>query len=162
MSSASLIRTLVIIGAIAGSTAQAQPPAAADKELYELMHAIVVDSLTGGGWQDDQIFVAKDSSSLALLELANVPATLAEHGKSVTCPGSTTGTTGMVLTNVGYWVKVELQRAEDKAGWILIVNKTCRFVYQGQDPRGFLQGGTYEIRKVTGSWRIIRSHGVIT
>ena len=162
MSLASLIRTLVIIGAMAGSIAHAQPPAAADKELHELMHGIVVDSLTGGGWQDNQIFVAKDSSSLALLALAKVPATLAEQGKTVTCPGSSTGTTGMVLTNVGYWVKVELQRSQDKAGWILSVNKTCGFVYHGQDPRGFLHGGTYEIRKVNGSWRIIRAHGVIT
>jgi len=163
MSLASVIRSLVIVGAMAGSIAHAQPPAAADKELHELTHAIVVDSLTGGGWQDDQIFVAKDSSSLALLALAKVPATLAERGKSVTCPGSTTGTTGMVLTNVGYWVKVELQRTEDKAGWILSVHKSCGFVYQGRDPRGFLHGGTWEIRKVHGSWRIIRQlDGVIT
>jgi hypothetical protein len=162
MSLASLIRTLVIIGAMAGTIARAQAPAAADKELRELMHAIVVDSLTGGGWQDDQIFVAKDSSSLALLALAKVPATLVERGKRVICPGSSTGTTGMVLTNVGYWVKVELERSADKAGWILSVNKTCGFVYNGQDPKGFLHGGTYEIRKVNGSWRIIRAHGVIT
>ena len=163
MSLASLIRSLVIVGAMAGLNAQAQPPAAADKELHELTHAIVVDSLAGGGWQDDQIFVAVDSSSFALLTLARVPATLAEQGNSVTCPGSSTGTTGMVLTNVGYWVKVELQQSEDKSGWILSVNKSCEFVYQGRDPRGFLHGGTWEIRKVNGSWRIIRMlHGVIT
>ena len=148
---------------MAGLIAQAQPPAAADKELHELTHGIVVDSLAGGGWQDDQIFVAVDSTSLALLALAKVPATLAEQGKAVTCPGSTTGTTGKVLTNVGYWVKVELQQSEDKAGWILRVNKSCQFVYQGRDPRRFLHGGTWEIRKVNGSWRIIRQlHGVIT
>jgi hypothetical protein len=163
MSLASLIRSLVIVGAMAGSIAQAQPSAAADKELHELTHAIVVDSLAGGGWQDDQIFVAIDSSSLALLALAKVPATLAEQGKTVTCPGSTTGTTGMVLTNVGYWVKVELQQSEDEAGWILSVNKSCEFVYQGRVPRGFLHGGTWEIRKLNGFWRIIRQlHGVIT
>jgi hypothetical protein len=163
MSLASLIRPLVIVGAMAGSIGHAQPSAAADKEFHKLTHAIVVDSLAGGGWQDDQIFVAMDSSSLALLALAKVPATLAKQGKTVTCPGSTTGTTGMVLTNVGYWVKVELQRSKDKAGWILSVNKSCEFVYQGRDPRGFLHGGTWEIRKVNGSWRIIRQlHGVIT
>ena len=163
MSLAILIRSLVIVGAMAGSIAQAQPPAAADKELHELTHAIVVDSLAGGGWQDDQVFVAIDSSSLALLALAKVPATIAEQGKPVTCPGSTTGTTGMVLTNVGYWVKVELQQSEDKAGWILSVNKRCEFIYRGRVPRGFLHGGTWEIRKVNGSWRIVRHlHGVIT
>ena len=163
MSLASLIRSVVIVGATVGSIARAQPPAAVDKELHELTHAIVVDSLAAGGWQDDQIFVAIDSSSLALLELAKVPATLAERGKTVTCPGSTTGTTGMVLTNIGYRVKVELQQSEDKAGWILGVNKSCEFVYQGRNPRGFLHGGTWEIRKVNGSWRIIRQlHGVIT
>lgn len=162
MSLASLIRSVVIVGAIAGSIAKAQPPAA-DRGLYELTHAIVVDSLTGGGWQDDQIFVAIDSSSSALLALAKVPATLAEQGKKVTCPGSTTGTTGMVLTNVGYLVEVKLRPSDDKAGWILSVNKSCGFVYQGRNPKSFLHGGTWEVRKVNGSWRIIRQiDGVIT
>ena len=163
MSLPSLVRSLVVVGAMAGSVAQAQPSAALDKELHELTHAVVVDSLVGGGWQDDQIFVAIDSSSLALLALAKVPATLAERGKTVTCPGSTTGTTGIVLTNVGYRVKVELQQSEDKAGWILRVDKSCDFIYQGREPRGFLHGGTWEIGKMNGSWRIIRKlHGVIT
>jgi hypothetical protein len=163
MSFARLVRSLVTVGAVAASIAEAQRPAPANKELYELTHAVVVDSLTGGGWQEDQIFVAVDSASLALLVLAKVPATLAEQDETVTCPGSTLGTSGKVLTNVGYRVKVELQQSEDKAGWILSVNKSCGFVYQGRDPRGFLHGGTWEIRKVNGSWRIIRQlHGVIT
>jgi hypothetical protein len=159
----SLVGSLTMTVAVVASVSQAQPTLSIDKELAEITRAVVVDSLRGGGWQEDQIFVARDSASLTLLALAKVPATLAEPGKAVTCPGSTTGTTGKILTNLGYWVDAELKESDDKSGWILSVTKSCQFVYQGRDPRAFGQGRVWEIRKVNGSWRIIRPlHGFIT
>jgi hypothetical protein len=161
MSFVSLVRSLAVVGALGISTVQAQP-STLDKELRAVIHGVVVDSLRGGGWQEDQIFVARDSASLALLVSAEVPATYGPD-KTVTCPGSTTGTTGKVLTHLGYWVQIDLERSEDKAAWILSVRKSCKFVYLGRDPRGFLHGGVWEIRKVSGSWQIVRQlHGMIT
>ena len=162
MTLANFVHSFATVGVIAVSTLQAQPSKPLDKELREIVRDVVVNSLHGGGWQEDQIFVARDSASFALLVSANVPATY-EPTKVVTCPGSTTGTTGKILTNLGYWVKVDLEKSDDTAGWILSVNKSCQFVYQGRDPRGFLHGGTWEIRKVNGSWRIVRQlRGIIT
>ena len=161
MSFVSVVRSLAAVGALAISTLEAQS-STLDKELREVIHGVVVDSLRGGGWQEDQIFVARDSASLALLVTAEVPVTYGPD-KTVTCPGSTTGTTGKALTNLGYWVKIDLETSDDKAGWILSVRKSCKSVHLGRDPRGFLHGGVWEIRKVSGSWQIVRQlHGIIT
>ena len=161
MSFVSLLRSFAAVGALAISTLQAQS-STLDQELRAVIHGVVVDSLRGGGWQEDQIFVAQDSASLALLVSAEVPVIYGPD-KTVTCPGSTTGTTGKVLTDLGYWVKVDLERSDDKAGWILSVRKSCKIVYRGRDPRGFFHGGVWEIRKVSGSWQIVRQlHGIIT
>jgi hypothetical protein len=146
---------LVFLIFASSARAQATLPIA-DKDVLRLTHSVVTDSLVGGGQRSDQSFFSADSSSARLLALINVPAARSQPGKSVPCPGSTNISGGPASLGVGYRIKVQLLSTEDSTGWLLKLTKSCLFIYQGQEPRGFYEGGSWEIRKVDGVWRIVR------
>jgi hypothetical protein len=149
------VAALVFLIFASSAGAQASLPIA-DKDLLRLTHSIVTDSLVGGGQRIDQSFFSADSSSARLLALINVPAARSQPGNSVTCPGSTNISGGPVSSGVGYRVKVQFFSTEDSIAWLLKLTKSCLFIYQGEEPRGFYEGGSWEIRKVDGVWRIVR------
>lgn len=126
-----------------------------DGELHRITHALVTDSLIGGGYRDNENFSALDSTSLALLNLANVPAKLAERGRTLRCPGGA-GSKADAQVTYGYWIKVRMEPTPDRRGRILTVYKSCEFVYPGRQPSGFYEGGSWEVQKVSGAWRIVR------
>jgi hypothetical protein len=135
--------------------AQARVPAI-DDDLHRITHAVVIDSLIGGGQLDDLIFSAVDSTSLTLLALAKVPAKLAEPKLTLRCPGNAASGEAETKPVVGYWVRVRLEPAPDRTVWRLTVFKSCEFVFASIGRTGFYEGGSWEIKKVNGVWRIVR------
>jgi hypothetical protein len=149
--SSALVGTLAL-----ASAAFVQPAGAvADTSLLRIARTVVVDSLFVGGHRQDETLVASDSTTLALLNAAGLSLKLRDRDKPPICPGSTTDTGAQVALPVGYSVHLQFIETDDRNGWILRVHKGCQFIYQGRG-NGFLEGASWEIRKVNEAWRIVR------
>jgi hypothetical protein len=128
-----------------------------DGQLLALARLVVTDSLRGGGVQNGQHFVAADSLSAAILTSASVAVDVNTETSQIICPGSTTAAKAPMPSRVGYRVRVRLETTPDRGGWLLSVEKGCSFVYGGRDARAFGEGARWEIRRVEGAWRIVRT-----
>lgn len=145
------------LASVLAPSARAQLPTVPRvNELHKLIRPVVTDSLIGGGYRKGENFVAVDSTSLALLDSARVPAMSAERGRIIRCPNSGAPNNVGPQATLGYWVRIRLEPTADNSGWLLTVYKSCEFVYPGREPSGFYEGGSWEIQKVNGTWRIVR------
>ena len=145
-------RLAAVVGCVVGLPAAtaAQPGGAG---LGAVVRQLVVESLNGGGRRADQVLVAADSGSVALLSLAGIAAATRPAG--LVCPGSTEADARPTSTPVGYVVRVTLAAAVDTAAREVQVSKRCEFRYRGRG-RGFRETGTWELRRRGGSWYVAR------
>ena len=152
----SILPTLLVL-ALACRGPASKPAPAPDDGLGEVLHTLVTDSLVGGGRRAGQRYVATDAASDTLLQAAGLATASGSEASSLACPGSTD--TGGVPTasTVGYAVGVD--RAEQVPGVLhLHVTVRCSFIYRGR-AQGFLEDGTWELRRADGRWRVARTLG---
>lgn len=123
---------------------------------------LVIESLTGGGTRPNQVLIAADSASAALLRFAQLSSIPAPGPAGLLCPGSTATDAQAVKDPVGYVVRVVLSAAADSTVRRIQVSKSCLFQYRGRG-RGFQEGGTWELRLRDGRWYVARMlEGYIT
>jgi hypothetical protein len=127
--------------------------------VFALLRLVVADSLVAGGTQAGQHFSAADSLSKSLLTSAGIAVDTSPPAHYFACPGSTTTSGASVPPPVGYRVKITLRATPDSAGWLLGVGKSCAWMNHGRGRSAFEEGEGWEIRKVAGTWRIVRSLG---
>jgi len=145
------------LAAVVGCVVSLPAAAAAQAEaagLGAVVRQLVVESLTGGGRRADQVLVAADSGSAALLGLAGISAAAAGPAGLV-CPGSTEAAGRPAPTPVGYVVRVTFAAAADTAAREVHVGKSCEFRYRGRG-HGFRETGTWELRRRGGGWYVAR------
>jgi hypothetical protein len=126
-----------------------------DSELGKLISTIVVDSLGGGGATVPQAVFAMDSVSRHWLSIAKIDARTAMPTQ-VMCPGSVRDATTPIDLPAGYSIKVETKRSESEP-LRLLISKQCLFHYGGGRTKPFAEGGEWEIERVSGSWKIVRT-----
>jgi hypothetical protein len=131
----------------------APPP---DSAVVALFRGIVTDSLNSAGRRPGQLQISTDSASRALLLSAGVR--LDPAPESLVCPDSTTGSGEPVAGPVGYNYRVKLAPSTDGEGWLASVGKSCLFLFRGQAGlnSSFSEAAQWEIRRVSGVWRIVR------
>lgn len=128
-----------------------------DRDLAALVHKMVIDSVNGGGRHPRQVFVAADSISGAIMQVAEIPA---DSTRNLTCPGSTDANGVVPAGPLGYMVKLRVNGEGDSRE--VSVFKACTFVFRGA-ANGFYQGEDYEVKREHGRWRVTRLlRGVIT
>jgi hypothetical protein len=116
---------------------------------------LVIESLNGGGTRPDQVLVAADSATAALLSLARISAVAGPGPAGMVCPGSTAADALAVQAPVGYVVQVVLSAAVDSTARRIHVSKGCSFQYRGT-ARGFQETGTWELRLSEARWYVAR------
>jgi len=116
---------------------------------------LVIESLNGGGTRGDQVLVAADSASAALLSVARISVVTAPSPSSLLCPGSTELDAKAVQAPVGYVVRVVLSTGADSTERRIHVSKRCKFRYRGGG-RGFEETATWQLRLRNGRWLVVR------
>jgi hypothetical protein len=148
-----LIVLALCLNCRASTSAQPTP----DDGLGELLRSMVTDSLVGGGRRSDQRYVAANAATDSLLRAAGFDLTPRSDAPRPACPSSTDSAGEPVAREVGYIVRVD--RTEPAHGVLrLDVTLSCEFVFRGR-PRGFAQGSIWELRQVSGRWRVNRTFG---
>jgi hypothetical protein len=146
-----LLGLVAFVGYTASPLALAAQPT--PDGLGALVRQLVVDSLRGGGARAEEVLVAADSASAALLRLADVPAAGAPLAPALVCPGSTEADGRPAPPPVGYLVQAALAVGTDTTVRQLRVTKSCRFRYRGR-ARNFAEGSAWELRREGGRWRV--------
>ena len=151
----SLIALTVVVSPLRAQSASSRTPA---PEVFALLRQVVADSLEGGGRQAEQHLLAADSITRALLRSAAVAVDSSAPVQGVICPGTTIAPDSGAAPLFGYHVQVALRATPDSAGWLLRVAKWCT---SGTNSigrqRGYMTTGLWEIRRVEGRWRIVRT-----
>lgn len=140
-------------------SAQVAEGTPSDRAVFALVRSIVLDSLNAGGHRVGQVVVADDSASGALLRAAAVPATQPTALPAVVvCPGSTDSDNTAWADPVGFRMKASLLPIAGRQRYRLVLSKSCLFHYRGTvRSRGFREDAAWEIGRVDGEWRIVRS-----
>lgn len=123
---------------------------APDRDFAALLHTIVVDYVNGGGRNPNQVFVAEDSASAAVMRIAGVPV---HPSTELNCPGSTDSSGDVVTGVVGYVVRLSIAGAGDTR--VVSLRKSCTFVYHGRG-RGFFEALDFEVMRSRGHWSVTR------
>ena len=129
--------------------------AAARFEYFALLKSLIADSLTRGGSRAEQRYYSADSGSSRLLAPLRVIADSVPPG-ALHCPGSSGVDGTRMEPPVGYYLQFTSELTRDRAGWVVQLSKSCTFIYRGQ-AGGFVEGASWEIRRVGGLWRIVRT-----
>jgi hypothetical protein len=147
-----------MVVAVAASVAVLPAASAAQSDTAGLgasVRQLVIESLNGGGRRPNQVLVAADSASAALLSLAQISAVAVPGPPGLVCPGSTAADGKAVPAPVGYMVRVVLSAGADSTARRIHVSKSCKFQYRGGG-RGFQETGTWELRLRDGRWFVGR------
>ncbi len=133
---------------VAATPAQPAP----DDGIGQVLRTLVADSLAGGGRRPGHVYVAADAASDTLLRAAGLAAATRVDTVGLVCPGSTDASGGPVAGEAGYVVR--MGRARQASGALrLEVTVACSFVHRGE-ARRFAQGGTWDLARVSGRWRV--------
>jgi len=151
----SLIALTVVVSPLRAQSALSRTPAPA---VFALLRQVVADSLEGGGRQAGQHLLAADSITRALLGSEAVAVDSSAPVQGVICPGTTSAPDSGAAPLFGYHLQVALRATPDSAGWLLRVAKWCRSGTNSVGrQRGYMTTGLWEIRRVDGRWRIVRT-----
>ena len=122
------------------------------------VHQLVVEALTAGGTRSDQLLVAVDSASAALLSHAHIAAVNGPGPAGLLCPGSTTADVKPVPAPVGYRVQIGLSSGADSTARRIDVSKRCFYRFHGGG-RPYQETGAWELRLRDGRWYVARALG---
>jgi hypothetical protein len=135
--------------------AQGTFPDSVDAGMLAVLRSVVLDSLRGAGARGNQLTIASDSASAALLRAAQLPISAAPQD-GVFCPDGSSSAGARLADPVGYRVSVRIGRDREREVWALSVSKSCTFIYRGRH-RGFRESGTWELVRQHGRWILGRT-----
>jgi hypothetical protein len=125
-------------------------PVAIDSSLATLLRTFVQDSMNSAGRTPQQVFVASDSSSAAILQAIGIETA---HGQSIACPDGSAVRSGVSPTQVGYWIDISLTGGGDLRR--LSLSKACVW-HSSRGTRGFRESLSVELKRRGSEWSVMR------